>query len=149
VTPGYLDPEDDRERFIEHNSRRWFRTGDRARLAPSGDLLFLGRTDNQVQIQGVRIELSEIDHHVLQFDGVKDVVTVTRKVDGRPEMVVFYTGTPSRPADFARQLLRTLPQVMVPRHYRHLDEMPLTRNNKFDRQALRRLADDLDHEAVH
>jgi amino acid adenylation domain-containing protein len=149
VTPGYLDPEDDQERFIEHNSRRWFRTGDRARLAPNGDLLFLGRTDNQVQIQGVRIELSEIDHHVLQFDGVKDVVTVTRKVDGHPEMVVFYTGTPSRPADFSRYLLRSLPQAMVPRHYRHLDEMPLTRNKKFDRQALRKLADHLNHEAVH
>jgi acyl-coenzyme A synthetase/AMP-(fatty) acid ligase len=37
---------------------------------------------------------------------------------------------------------------MVPRHYQHLDEMPLTRNKKFDRLALRRLADDLDHEAV-
>jgi amino acid adenylation domain-containing protein len=149
VTPGYLDPEDDRERFIEFNSRRWFRTGDRVRLAPNGDLLFLGRIDNQVQIQGWRIELSEIDHHVLQFYGVEDVVTVTRKVDGRPEMVVFYTGTPSRPADFARHLLRTLPQAMVPRHYQHLDEMPLTRNKKFDRQALRKLADELSHEAVH
>ncbi len=149
VTPGYLDPEDDRERFIEHNSRRWFRTGDRLRLAPNGDLLFLGRIDNQVQIQGWRIELSEIDHHVLQFVGVKDVVTVTRRVDGRPEMVVFYTGTPARPADFARHLVRRLPQAMVPRHYQHLEEMPLTRNKKFDRQVLRKLADDLNHEAVH
>ena len=144
VTPGYLDPEDDRGRFIEHRAKRWFRTGDRVRLAPNGDLLFLGRIDNQVQIQGWRIELSEIDHHVLQLDGIKDVVTVTRNVDGRPEMVVFYTGTPSRPADFARQLLRTLPQAMVPRHYQHLREMPLTRNKKFDRQALRTLAEDLE-----
>jgi amino acid adenylation domain-containing protein len=143
VTPGYLDPEDDKARFIEHNGRRWFRTGDRVRLAPNGDLLFLGRIDNQVQIQGWRIELSEIDHHVLQLDGVEDAVTVSRTADGRPEMVVFYTGTPSRPADFSRQLLRSLPQAMVPRHYRHLDEMPLTRNKKFDRQALRKLADEL------
>jgi amino acid adenylation domain-containing protein len=149
VTLGYLDPEDDRERFIEHNGRHWFRTGDRVRLAPNGDLLFLGRIDNQVQIQGWRIELSEIDHHVLQFAGVKDAVTVTRKIDGRPEMVVFYTGTPSRAADFARHLLRTLPQAMVPRHYQHLDEMLLTTNKKFDRRALRELADELSHEAVH
>ena len=147
VTAGYLDPEDDRGRFIEHKAKHWFRTGDRVRLAPNGDLLFLGRIDNQVQIQGWRIELSEIDHYVLQLDRITDVVTVTRDVDGRPEMVVFYTGTPARPADFARHLLRTLPQAMVPRHYQHLREMPLTRNKKFDRQALRKLADDLNHEA--
>lgn len=64
-------------------------------------------------------------------------------------MVVFYTGTPARPADFARHLVRRLPQAMVPRHYQHLEEMPLTRNKKFDRQVLRKLADDLNHEAVH
>jgi len=151
VTPGYLDPADDVGRFIEHDSRRWYRTGDRVRLGPRGDLLFLGRIDNQVQIQGWRIELGEIDHHMRLFNGVGDVVTVTVPTgpDGRPELFVFYTGAEAKPAEFSRHLLRTLPQQMIPRQYAHLDEMPLSRNGKFDRPALRKLAEDMCREAYH
>jgi amino acid adenylation domain-containing protein len=143
VTPGYLDPEDDRERFFWRGSRRWYRTGDRMRRADNGDLLFLGRTDNQVQIQGWRVELAEIDHRVRRCAGVRDAVTVTAVLDGRRQLVVFYTGAPTTAAEFARQLLETLPQQMLPRHYRHLGEMPLSVNRKIDRQALRQRAHEL------
>lgn len=140
VTPGYLDPADDRDRFFTHRSRRWYRTGDRMRLAANGDLLFLGRTDNQVQIQGWRTELAEIDHQLRQCDGVQDAVTVGVHLDDSLQLFAFYTGTPATAADLTRQLLATLPQQMLPRHFRCLDEMPLSVNRKIDRQALRRRA---------
>lgn len=140
VTPGYLDPADDRDRFLVRGSRRWYRTGDRMRRAGNGDLLFLGRTDNQVQVQGWRTELAEIDHQVRRCRGIQDAVTVATTVDGKVQLVVFYTGTPTTSADFAKQLLRTLPQQMLPRHYRHLEEIPLSLTRKVDRQALRRHA---------
>jgi amino acid adenylation domain-containing protein len=140
VTPGYLDPEDDQDRFFWRGSRRWYRTGDRMRRAGNGDLLFLGRTDNQVQVQGWRVELAEIDHCVRRCAGVQDAVTVATTIDDRRQLVVFYTGTPTASAEFARQLLRTLPQQMLPRHFRHLDEMPLSINKKVDRRALAKLA---------
>ena len=141
VTPGYLDPEDGQDRFFVRGSRRWYRTGDRMRLSAHGDLLFLGRTDNQVQLQGVRTELTEVDHCVRRCAGVQDAVTVAAAIDGRLQLVVFYTGTPAMAAQFAGQLLTMLPQQMVPRHYRHLDEMPLSVNKKIDRQALRQRAE--------
>jgi non-ribosomal peptide synthetase component F len=83
VSPGYLNPEDGRERFFTRGSRRWYRTGDRVRLADSGDLLFLGRADNQVQIQGWRTELAEIDHYVRRCADVEDAVTVPVTIDGK------------------------------------------------------------------
>jgi amino acid adenylation domain-containing protein len=140
VTPGYLDPADDRDRFLVRRSRRWYRTGDRMRRAGNGDLLFLGRTDNQVQVQGWRTELAEIDHQVRRCRGIQDAVTVATTVDDKVQLVVFYTGTPTTSADFAKQLLKTLPQQMLPRHYRHLEEIPLSLTRKVDRQALRRRA---------
>jgi acyl-coenzyme A synthetase/AMP-(fatty) acid ligase len=143
VTPGYLDPADDRDRFFTRGGRRWYRTGDRMRRAENGDLLFLGRTDNQVQLQGWRTELAEIDHHVRGCDGVQDAVTVTAAVEGRPQLVAFYTGVPATAAEFSRQLLKTLPQAMVPRHFVRLDEMPLSVNRKIDRPALRKRAQEL------
>lgn len=143
VIPGYLDPEDDRKRFVSRGSLRWYRTGDRMRLAANGDLLFLGRTDNQVQVQGWRTELTEIDHRVRRCAGIQDAVTVPAVIDGRLQLVAFYTGTPATSAEFTRQLLTALPQQMLPRHYRHLDEMPLSLNRKVDRQELRQRAAEL------
>lgn len=142
VTPGYLDPEDDQSRFLVRGDRRWYRTGDRMRLADHGDLLFLGRTDNQVQIQGWRTELAEIDHHVRRCAGIQGAVTVAAMIDGTLQLVVFYSGRPTTSAEFARQLLKTLPQQMLPRHYQHLEEMPLSVNRKIDRQALRKRAEE-------
>jgi amino acid adenylation domain-containing protein len=136
VTPGYLDREDDRERFLVRGSRRWCRTGDRMRLAGNGDLLFLGRTDNQVQIQGWRVELAEIEHYVRRCAGIQDAVTVTAVIDGTLQLVVFYTGAPTTSAEFSRQLLETLPQQMLPRYYQHLAEIPLSVNRKIDRLVL-------------
>jgi amino acid adenylation domain-containing protein len=141
VTPGYLDPEDGKGRFFVRGSRRWYRTGDRMRLASDGTLLFLGRTDNQIQLQGVRTELTEVDHCMRRCAGVQDAVTVAAPADGRLQLVVFYTGIPATAAQFAGQLLTMLPQQMVPRHYRHLDEMPLSVNKKIDRQALKQRAE--------
>jgi acyl-coenzyme A synthetase/AMP-(fatty) acid ligase len=143
VTPGYLDPADDEGRFFVRGSCRWYRTGDRMRRADNGDLLFLGRTDNQVQVQGWRTELTEIDHHVRQCEGVTDAVTVAAAIEARQELVAFYTGVPKAPADFSRHLLTVLPQQMLPRHFVRLDEMPLSVNRKVDRLALRKRAQEL------
>jgi amino acid adenylation domain-containing protein len=140
VTPGYLDPADGEGRFFTRESRRWYRTGDRMRLAENGDLLFLGRTDNQVQVQGWRTELAEIDHQLRRCAGVQDAVTVSVPADGGIELVAYYTGTATAPAEFARQLLTALPQQMLPRHYWHIDELPLSVNKKIDRRALRQRA---------
>jgi amino acid adenylation domain-containing protein len=140
VTPGYLDPADDKERFFTLRSRRWYRTGDRIRLAGHGDLLFLGRTDNQVQIQGWRTELAEIDHQLRRCADVQDAITVGVQIDDRLQLVAFYTGAAATAAELTRQLLATLPQQMLPRHYLHIDEMPLSVNRKIDRQALRERA---------
>lgn len=142
VTPGYLDARDEQGRFFTRGSRRWCRTGDRMRIAANGDLLFLGRTDNQVQVQGWRTELAEVDHHLRACDGVADAVTVATEIDGVLQLVCFYTGRPTTPADFSRQLLKGLPQQMIPRHYQHLTEMPLSINRKVDRPALRERARD-------
>jgi amino acid adenylation domain-containing protein len=137
VTPGYLDAADNQERFFTRRSRRWYRTGDRMRLADNGDLLFLGRVDNQVQVQGWRTELAEIDHCVRRCAGVQDAATVAATIDGKLQLVVFYTGTPATAAEFTRQLLRMLPQQILPRYYQQLDELPLSVNRKIDRQAMR------------
>jgi amino acid adenylation domain-containing protein len=74
VTPGYWrDEEKTKERFISHpiTGERLFRTGDLGRYLPDGNIEFLGRSDSQVKIQGLRIELSEIEATLARHPDVK------------------------------------------------------------------------------
>ncbi|GAT71262.1 AMP-binding protein [Planomonospora sp. ID91781] len=136
MTAGYLDPEDDDGRFLKHDGRAWYRTGDRVRRLADGELLYLGRLDSQVQIQGWRVELAEVEHEIRSCDGVEDAVAVTRPGPNGTELVVFYTGVPAPPVELARRLRRSLPKGMLPREYRHVGEFPLNSNRKVDRGRL-------------
>ncbi|HUR04008.1 MAG TPA: AMP-binding protein [Nonomuraea sp.] len=140
MTAGYLDPEHDRGRFLRHDERTWYRTGDRVRQLPGGELVYLGRLDAQVQIQGWRVELAEVEHAVRTCPTVQDAVAVARTTDDGTELVVFYTGRPTPAAALAATLRALLPQGMVPKHYRHVEDFPLNSNRKVDRKALREQA---------
>jgi amino acid adenylation domain-containing protein len=137
MTAGYLDPGQNAGRFLEHGGRTWYRTGDRVRRIGDGELAYLGRLDSQVQVQGWRVELAEVEHALRSCIGVREAVTVARPTDsGSVELVVFYTGDPTPPSELARRLRTVLPQGMLPRLYRHLDELPLNSNRKIDRAGL-------------
>ncbi|MCX4723205.1 AMP-binding protein [Streptomyces sp. NBC_01306] len=136
MVPGYLDPADEQGRFHPYDGRTWYRTGDRVRTLDNGELIYLGRLDNQVQIQGWRVELSEVEHALRAAEGVTEAVAVTRASGNGLELVVYYTGSPTAPSVLARELRQTLPQGMLPREYRHLDELPLNSNRKIDRGKL-------------
>ncbi|NJQ05124.1 AMP-binding protein [Streptomyces lonarensis] len=141
MTPGYLEAEDNEGRFLERHGRRWYRTGDRVRRLDNGELLYLGRLDAQVQIQGYRVELAEIDHAVRQCAGVQNAATVTRPAPaGGLELVIYYTGDRVPPATLRRQLSAHLPEGMVPKAFRHVTEFPLNSNRKVDRGRLAREA---------
>lgn len=140
MTSGYLDASDDEGRFLVHDGRRWYRTGDRVRRHPDGTLVYLGRLDSQVQLAGWRVELAEVEHALRGCAGVRDAVAVTRPADTGLELVVYYTGTPTPARLLSKELRDVLPKGMLPREYRHVEEFPLNSNRKTDRGALTRMA---------
>ncbi len=143
LTPGYLNPTDDEGRFLDRYGKRWYRTGDRVRRHPDGVLVYLGRLDSQVQVQGVRVELAEIEQAVRADGGAEDAVAVAVTTGRGTELAVFYTGAVRPAAELAQRLRATLPEAMLPRFYRHLAEFPLNSNGKTDRSLLARLAAEL------
>ncbi|AKT37644.1 non-ribosomal peptide synthetase [Chondromyces crocatus] len=133
---------------------RLYRTGDRARWLPTGELEYLGRTDHQVKLRGFRIELSEIEAVLAQHPGVREAVVLAREDRPRDVRLVAYvvasatevtageggaeTGRSTAPSTTAlREHLRTkLPEYMIPTAFVRLDAMPLTPSGKADRRAL-------------
>jgi non-ribosomal peptide synthetase component F len=130
--PGYLDPRDDEGRFLARDGRRWYRTGDQVHRHPDGQLAYLGRIDDQVKINGVRIELAEIDAALRRCASVDNAITVA--ADG--ELIAYYTGVETPNATLMEQLGDILPKAVIPRRLHHIDVFPLNANRKIDRKAL-------------
>ncbi|MFI8908611.1 amino acid adenylation domain-containing protein [Streptomyces albidoflavus] len=117
---------------------RMYRTGDRARWLPDGEMEFLGRLDDQVKVRGYRIELGEVQSALLQCPGVRAAAVVAPSGRGGRSLAAFYvpTGEALPKAEIVRALKAVLPSYMVPARIVALDELPLTRTGKVDRAAL-------------
>jgi len=148
--------------FSSFPGSRLFRSGDLARYLPDGNLQFLGRSDRQVKIRGIRVELSEIEAALCRHPGVDTAVVdlheprehvVTAAVDsvdsgwegpGRPgnpspQELVGYVVPRSAgvdPKQLREFVARQLPRYMVPTCITLIDALPLTANGKIDRRAL-------------
>ncbi|BCO84393.1 hypothetical protein MINTM011_27280 [Mycobacterium paraintracellulare] len=119
---------------------RMYRTGDLVRWEPSGSgvgqLLCLGRADEQIKIRGYRIELGEIQSALAGFDGVAQAVVVAREDRPGDKRLVGYVTGSADPTQLRAALAERLPAFMVPAAVVTLDAIPLTPNGKLDARAL-------------
>lgn len=125
---------------------RIYRTGDRARKAPSGSFEIVGRIDAQIKLHGHRIEPGEIEARLLQQTGIAGAAVICADEDGQPELarlIGYYVmeaaysgGSRLDEASVKARLSEWLPDYMVPARLVRLDELPLTPNGKLDRKRL-------------
>lgn len=145
VTRGYLNRDDlNAEKFIrdprnEDPQARLYCSGDFARLTANGELVYLGRNDDQLKIRGFRIDLGEISNTLQSIDGVSSAVVVPRESAAGKRLVAYYVETHSGhmpETELRTALARLLPEHMVPAIFVRLDEIPVNTNNKVDFKAL-------------
>ncbi|HEV3050719.1 MAG TPA: AMP-binding protein, partial [Longimicrobium sp.] len=99
-------------------------------------LEFLGRTDFQVQMKGIRIEPGEIEARLREHPAVRDAVVLAREdAPGKKRLVAYVVGDVAAEA-LTAHLAPRLPGVMVPVAYVRMEALPLTSNGKVDRRAL-------------
>ena len=143
---GYLNrPELTGEKFIPNplngnSGSRLYRTGDRARWLPDGQIAFLGRMDELIKIRGYRIEPNEIVTTLNRHPAVEASVVVAREdTPGDKRLVAYLVPKPTAPTSETelRDFLRTtLPDYMIPAAFVRLESLPVTNNGKVDRTAL-------------
>ncbi|WNV05995.1 amino acid adenylation domain-containing protein [Candidatus Methylospira mobilis] len=143
LAQGYLKrPDLTAERFIPDpfgTGERLYRTGDRVRYRPDGNIEYLGRIDQQVKIRGYRIEPGEIRTRLLQYPHVNDAAVLAREDrSGGKRLVAYLTGPEAALETDAlrRYLSGVLPDYMVPSAFVRLEALPLTANGKLDHRAL-------------
>jgi amino acid adenylation domain-containing protein len=143
VTAGYWrDPEKTAAAFVRLEGRDglYYRTGDRVRRprAEGDPIRYLGRVDHQVKISGYRVELGEVEATLREATGIDEVVAVAwpKTEAGYGGIVAFVRASQVDAAAIRHRMSERLPDYMVPRVVRTLDEIPLNVNGKFDRPAL-------------
>jgi non-ribosomal peptide synthetase component F len=142
VTAGYVNDESAMRKAFVHLPQlpgRWYRTGDRAVKGATGELEYLGRIDDQVKIQGYRVEPAEVDALLRPLLGGGRSVTVPMQ-DGGATRLVTFIDTPVDAEPLMAHCREHLPSYMVPERILHLDGWPLTAHGKTDRKELVHLA---------
>ncbi|MBZ5490381.1 MAG: non-ribosomal peptide synthase/polyketide synthase [Acidobacteriia bacterium] len=119
---------------------RLYRTGDLARFLPDGNIEFLGRIDNQIKLNGHRIEPGEIEEIIQSYPGVHQAVVVTDQDDKDVTRLVTYVmprvGQVVNAVELKNHIRQKLPEAMVPGVIVEIAELPLTASGKIDRKRL-------------
>ncbi len=141
VTAGYLNRDGENEVVFVTNrfsgEGKLYRTGDMVRYLGDGNLIYLGRRDEQVKLRGYRIELGEIEAVLREEDGVKEAVVILREdIPGVKVLVAYLVGDEGIEEDLNERLGKRLPAYMVPGAYVWMEKIPLTPNGKIDRRGL-------------
>ncbi|MDE6426713.1 MAG: amino acid adenylation domain-containing protein [Ruminococcus sp.] len=138
VSAGYINRHDENfRRFViwEKTGELLYNTGDSGRYSENGDIIFMGRTDSQVEISGKRIELHGIDKTIILHEKVQNCVSVV--TEDKNNIATYYVASEKiEKEEFTEFLSDKLPYFEIPKFYIQVDEIPLTYNGKINYQAL-------------
>jgi D-alanine--poly(phosphoribitol) ligase subunit 1 len=145
VTDQYWsDAEKTKKSFITVSSSTGefagYKTGDLCYINKNDNIVYCGRIDNQIKIQGYRVELSEIEFQAKNFEGVHNSVAIS-VVDkkGNNSIVLFLEQERENNATFVQFLKKKLPQYMIPERIINIDKFPINLNGKIDKNKLKEL----------
>ncbi len=115
-----------------------YKTGDLGRWLPNGDIDYLGRIDNQVKINGYRIEPGEVESVLQEYKGVRQAAVQAREdKSGNKQLVGYIVPEGVFNRDLLVAYVKTkLPEYMVPSLWVKLERLPMTPNGKLDKKAL-------------
>ena len=124
-----------------HSTPYLYRTGDFVRYQKDGELIYIGRKDQQVKIHGVRIELNEINHALNQLKSIKQAIVLVKTQPNHEKKLVAYFESQSdiSPLEIQAKLDSQLPSMMIPRTFIRVTDWPLTQSGKLDQTALSEL----------
>ena len=141
VGKGYMNKSEQTEKsysknpFIENSIM--YKSGDLGSFDSKGKITCYGRIDNQVKINGLRIELSEIEKLMLSIYNISDCVVIKKHINDRDALCAYYTQKGHVEEEIIKTVLKNkLPQYMIPQYFIKINQMPHTPNGKIDKKLL-------------
>lgn len=145
ISKGYYKcKEKTEEVFIQnplHNNYRdiIYRTGDLGKIDDNGNIIYMGRADNQIKYQGHRIELGEIESVAMSIDGINRVCAVYSDIQNKIILFVVISDQKLSKTNIFRHMKSKLPRYMLPAEINIYENLPLNMNGKIDRAKLKEI----------
>ncbi|MFT6332559.1 MAG: amino acid adenylation domain-containing protein [Lentimonas sp.] len=143
LATGYLNQEDlTKEKFIKNPFGKGliYKTADLASFNEDGEMLFLGRKDDQVKLRGFRIELEEINNVLLKHQDITDAAST---IKGQNKQIYLYYASDNELDNLREFAQKFLPEYMVPSRFIKMNEIPHLSSGKINHKALQELKDDV------
>jgi amino acid adenylation domain-containing protein len=127
--------------FTDNENSYLYQSGDYGRMNADGNIEFLGRLDEQVQIRGHRVEIGEIESLLNQYQNITNGIVLATKKDTTPEIIAFVspkeiTDNTKLIMEISSFLQQKLPNYMLPKKIFVIHEWPLTSNGKINKNQL-------------
>lgn len=127
-----------------------YHSGDRVMLQEDGNIVYIGRVDDQIKINGYRVELSDVENSIKSEGQIKACAVIAKENTYGEKQIHAYI-TSDNVIDigaFRKDLLKKLPHYMMPSYIKQIDKIPLTHNGKLDRTNLPDIEKSLINEIV-
>lgn len=144
VSKGYLNLEEKTNKnFIPNpfnKSERLYKTGDLGRILPDGNIDFIKRKDQQIMIEGKRVEPLEVENIILKNDKIKNAIVQSyqdeRNYSHLVAYFIFNNGEEEKISVIKNEMEQYLPNFMIPETFIKMKEFPSTINGKIDTKSL-------------
>jgi amino acid adenylation domain-containing protein len=113
-----------------------YSSGDAAMWNDKGEVIYLGRLDEQLKLNGQRIEPGEIEASMLRVNGLKETAVLLQNRNNHAVLIGFYTGVKIDSAIIRNELIQRLPIYMIPSQLIWVESMPRLTSGKINRKAL-------------
>lgn len=143
VARGYINEEESRKRFIKvpnTGNQKFYRTGDIGMITSDGKILLFGRMDHQVKINGVRIELMEIEESLNLHPKITKALVVKQDYKSyKNDLTAFIESKYSdiNELEITNFLTNKIPFAVIPKKFKFLTKFPISSNGKIDRRRLK------------
>lgn len=147
MTKGYYNnPDLNKQVFVQNplveKEDIIYKTGDLGRYLPGRDIEILGRQDSQVKVNGIRVELEEVEQAILTASGAREVLVIPHTTkENQVLLIAYYTGEHINEDELKNKLRVTLNNGFVPSYLKKMEELPLTVNGKVDKKLLPALSE--------
>lgn len=133
---GYIDNANNQGKFLTLEGKHYYKTGDVVFKDEAGDFYFCGRTDDQVQLQGYRVEINEVATYIQRLTN-QPFAVIPYEVNNLCQLALFVCNlTPEETELLEKQIKENLPAYMIPSKIVSIKEIPLTLSGKTDKKAL-------------